>query len=107
MVGWTLLAMIVLRIVAVVVMSVIEREKLARAIVTGDRPAEHYLGAVNAKLPRFFGAILALVIVAGTACAIRQYDPHAFTLGSAEAYEHRISTGRGPVANVGEDGELD
>ena len=106
-IGWTLLAMIVLHIVAVVVMSVIERENLARAMVTGDKPAERHPGAVNAKPPGSLGAILALVVIAGTAYAILQYDPQAFTLRSAETYEHRASPGHGDFADEREDGEFD
>ena len=98
-IGWTLLAMIVVHVVAVVVMSLIERENLARAMVTGDKSAERHPGAINAKPPRFLGAILALVTISGTAYAILQYDPQAFTLRSADAYEHRASGGGGDVAD--------
>jgi cytochrome b len=90
-IGWTLLAMILLHIIAVVVMSVIERENLGRAMVTGGKPAERHPGAVDAKPPRFLGVIVSLAVIAGTAYAILQYDPDAFTPRSADAYEHRAN----------------
>ena len=106
-IGWTLLAMIVIHILAVVVMSVIERENLARAMVTGNKPAERHPGAVDAKPPRFLGAVLSLAVIAGTAYAILQYDPHAFTLRSAEAYEHRANAATGHARSEREDDERD
>jgi cytochrome b len=106
-IGWTLLAMIALHMVAVVVMSVIERENLARAMITGDKPAVCHPGAVDAKPPGALGAVLALLVIAGTAYAILRYDPSAFTLRSADAFEHRADAVAADVLDQQEDGERD
>ena len=60
-------------------------------MVTGGKPAERHPGAVDAKPPRFLGVIVSLAVIAGTAYAILQYDPDAFTPRSADAYEHRAN----------------
>lgn len=106
-IGWTLLAMIALHIIAVVVMSIIERENLARAMVTGDKPAHRHPGAVVAKRPRSMGLVLAVLVMVGTAYAILQYDPQAFTLRSAEAFEHRADAGADEVPDEREEDERD
>lgn len=94
-IGWTLLAMIALHVIAVLVMSVIKRENLARAMVTGDKSANRHPGAIDAKPPRLFGLVLVLVVIAGTTYAILRYDPQAFTLRTAESFEHRAGAGAG------------
>jgi hypothetical protein len=50
-IGWTLLAIVALHVAAVIVMSVLQRENLARAMVTGDKPAARHLGAVDSRPP--------------------------------------------------------
>ena len=88
-VGWTLLAMIAVHIAAVIIMSLVERENLVRAMIRGDKPARRHPGARSARPPSAVALIVALAVLAGTAYAILQYDPQAFTLRSAEAFEHR------------------
>ena len=90
-IGWTLLAIVALHVAAVIVMSVLQRENLARAMVTGDKPAARHLGAVDSRPPSLIGIILALLVVIGCVYAILEYDPQAFTLRSAEAFEHRAA----------------
>ena len=92
-VAWTLLAMVALHVVAVVVMSLLERENLVRAMITGTKPAVRHAGANDARPPSAIGWLIGLLALAGTIYAITQYDPQAFTPRSAEAFEHRTEAG--------------
>lgn len=88
-VAWVLLAMVAVHVVAVVVMSMLERENLVRAMVTGYKPAARHPGARNAKSPGAVALLAGGAVVAGVAYLILQYDPNAFALRSAESFEHR------------------
>lgn len=106
-VGWTLLAMVVLHIVAVIAMSVIERENLVRAMITGDKPAARHPGAVDARRPEPLALLAAAAVVAAAAYAVLQYDRDAFTPRSAESYEHRGAVAKEATAREREEGETD
>jgi hypothetical protein len=92
--------MIALHVIAVIVMSMLERENLVRAMVTGDKPSTRHPGAVDAKAPGVMAWILGAATVAATAYLIVQYDPDAFALRSAESFEHRADASG--AATVGE-----
>lgn len=92
--AWALLAMIALHVVAVIVMSMLERDNLVRAMITGDKPAARHPGAAEAKAPGALGWIVSAVVIAATSYAIIQYDPEAFALRSAESFEHGADVNR-------------
>ena len=88
-IAWVLLAMVAVHVLAVVVMSVFERENLVRAMVIGNKPASLHPGAADAKRPGIVGIAVAALVVLGTVLLILQYDPQAFTPRSAESFEER------------------
>lgn len=92
-IAWVLLAMVGLHVIAVIVMSKMERENLVRAMVTGDKPAARHPRALDARAPGAIALAVAAAVVAATAYLILWYDPEAFTLRSAEAFEHRGAVG--------------
>lgn len=97
-IAWTLLTMVALHVVAVIVMSMLERESLIRAMVTGDKPAARHPGAIDAKSPAAAAWLAAAIVVGATSYLIVQYDRDAFTLRSAESFEHRADLGEGAGA---------
>lgn len=104
LVGWTLLAMIGIHILAVLVMSVLERENLVRAMISGTKPALRHLGARNARAPRAAALLFACAVVGATAYAVLQYDRQAFTLRSAESAERSAdAAGRLTTSPIDED----
>lgn len=106
-IAWVLLAMVALHVVAVIVMSMLERENLVRAMITGEKPAARHPGAADAKAPGALGWIVSAVVIAATSYAIVQYDPDAFALRSAESFEHRAEVNGGAADAEPEEAEED
>lgn len=106
-IAWVLLAMVAVHIIAVIVMSIFERENLVRAMITGDKPGAHHPGARDARAPSVVAVAIAAAIVAATAYLILRYDPDAFTLRSAESFEHRREIGGGAIGENRHTGEDD
>jgi hypothetical protein len=102
LIAWVLLAMVAVHVVAVIVMSMLERENLVRAMVTGDKPSTQHPGAVDARPPGAVAWLVGGMVVAATSYLIVQYDPDAFALRSAESFEHRADAD----ATEGDYGEL-
>lgn len=100
--GWTLLVMVVIHVLAVIVMSRLERENLVRAMVTGSKPFIRHPGARDAKPPTLVGLAITIVVVAGAVYAVLQFDPDAFTLRSAESFEHRFDASGSADYRIGE-----
>ena len=93
-IAWTLLAVVGLHIIAVIAMSLLERENLVRAMISGRKPAVRHPGATDARPPRFAALLLAILTMIGATYAVLQYDPQAFTLRSADGFEHRDAPAR-------------
>jgi len=87
--GWTLLALVVVHVLAVIAMSLLTRENLVRAMVDGTKPAGRHPAGLDARPPGAFAWLVGAVVIAAAAWAITRYDPEAFTLRSVESYEHR------------------
>lgn len=92
LIAWTLLAFVGIHVAAVVIMSLFQRENLISAMITGKKPAKHHAGAINATRPSFVGILMAVFVLASTIYGILRYDPQAFTLRPAEAFEQRAGT---------------
>lgn len=81
-IAWTLLAMIVLHVVAVIAMSFLTRDNLIGAMITGRKKTTHFPHAQDAGPPARVAVSLAALVVAGSAYAATQIDPNAFTPGT-------------------------
>lgn len=103
--AWVLLAMVAVHVIAVIAISILERENLARAMVTGDKPAIRHPGARDARSPGVMALLMGVVAIIATGYFIRQYDPAAFTLRSAESFEHRADAGGEAMSGEYEDSE--
>lgn len=97
LIGWTLLAMVAVHIGAVIVMSVLERENLVKAMIGGTKPRSRHPGAEDARRPSVGGLLIALIVLVAAVYAVLQYDPQAFTLRPAERFEHRADAGPQPT----------
>jgi cytochrome b len=104
--AWTLLAFVALHVAAVIAMSILERENLVRAMITGTKSAHANSQATDARRPGLFGIAATAVIVAASVYGILQYDRHAFTPRSAEAFEHEGGTSA-PASREQEESESD
>ena len=90
-IGWTLLLFVGFHIAAVVIMSLLQRENLVGAMITGTKPAARHVGAVNAQRPSLAGIIVAILALAAAVYGVLKYDPSAFTLRPSEAFEQHAS----------------
>jgi len=103
-VAWTLLGMVAVHVAAVMIMSVLERENLVRAMISGSKPAVRHPGSTDARPPTVLGVIFAISAVAATVFLIHRYDAQAFTKRSADAFEDRAGAG-GAIVNPNEEND--
>lgn len=89
-VAWTLLALVAAHILAVVFTSLLSRDNLVRAMIDGTKSRQRHPLALDAKRPGPVALLFGAAAMSGAIYAILTYDPDAFRLRSAEAFEHRI-----------------
>jgi len=97
--GWTLLALVVVHILAVVAMSLLTRENLVRAMVDGTKPAERHPMEGDAFAPGLLGFVAGAIAIGAAMWGVKTYDPQAFTLRSVESYEHHGERGHSSDAD--------
>jgi cytochrome b len=93
LIAWTLLGLVAVHVAAVIAMSLLSRENLVSAMIGGTKLSRLHPGGTDARAPGMTAVLIAILVLAGTAWGIISYDPQAFTLRSAEDYEHRTGAG--------------
>lgn len=92
-IAWGLLALVALHVIAVIVMSVLERDNLLRAMVSGTKSAARHPNTAPARRAGIVAYLIAIAVMAGAVFGVLRYDPVAFTPRSAESFEHRADGG--------------
>ena len=95
-----LLGLIALHVVAVIAMSLLTRDNLIRAFITGNKLAALHPDVPDARPPTTLAIPIAAIAIGGSTYGATVVDPLAFTPGAhAEAGER----GEGGAAKVGQD----
>lgn len=87
-IGWSLLALVVVHILAVFIMSVLTRDNLVRAMVTGSKRATRHPGTGNARRPALFAYLIGIAVAIGAVFGILRIDPQAFVPRKTETAEY-------------------
>ncbi|QWT15529.1 cytochrome b/b6 domain-containing protein [Sphingobium xenophagum] len=83
-----LLGLIALHVIAVIAMSLLTKDNLIGAFITGKKSADLHPGVSDALPPTSLALPVAAIIIAGSAYTVTKFDPLAFTPGAhAEAGE--------------------
>jgi hypothetical protein len=72
-------------------------------MVDGTKPADRHPSERDARSPRPLAYLVAGVALAAGVWAVTRYDPQAFTLRSAESYEHQGERGTADQAEDQDD----
>lgn len=93
LIAWTLLALVAVHVAAVFAMSLLSGENLVSAMIGGGKPARIHPGGKDADAAPMLAIPLVILVLAGAVWGILSYDPQAFSLRSAEDYEHAAHAG--------------
>ncbi len=77
-----LLGLIALHVVAVIAMSLLTKDNLIGAFISGTKRADLHPGATDARSPVPLAVPLAVIAITGTAYAATRIDPQAFIPGA-------------------------
>lgn len=86
---WPLLVLIAVHVAAVVAMSLLGRENLVRAMVTGSKASAAHPGAIDARRAPVWALPLALAVTVGAAWGALLVDPKAYSPASPDAGDER------------------
>jgi len=78
--AYTLLGLVVVHVAAVVLMSIMTRDNLVLAMVSGKKRAARHPDAKSAIKPDVIGIVLASLILCATVFAVLTFDPEAFSI---------------------------
>jgi len=95
-IAYSLLALVAVHVTAVVVMSVLSRDNLVRAMVTGRKSAALFPGVGDAQPPMRLSILIGILVIGGAVAGLNRLDPTAFTPGA-----------RGEASEQGEGGQDD
>lgn len=85
--AYALLGLIALHVAAVIAMSIMTRDNLVLAMITGRKSAVSHPGATAAIKPGLVGIVLASLILCATVFAVLRFDPQAFSIQGRELGE--------------------
>lgn len=86
-IGWGLLALVATHVAAVIIMSLLSRDNLVRAMVSGSKLASRHKHVSHAKKPSPFGYFVGVAVIIAAIFGILKFDPLAFVPRSTEAAE--------------------
>ena len=99
--AFTLLALIAVHVIAVIIMSVMTRDNLVRAMVTGKKAASGLPTHGTQRLP-VLASLAGVAVIMMSVMGIMWYDPGAFTARSREEADfgerHIVAPGHAKVA---------
>jgi cytochrome b len=93
-----LLGLIALHVIAVIAMSLLTRDNLIGAFITGMKRADLHPGVSDARPPAPLALPVAAIVIAGTTYGATVIDPLAFTPGA------HVDAGEGGASEEGERG---
>ena len=93
-IAYGLLGLIAVHVIGVIVMSVMTRDNLVRAMITGRKPAAG-LPVQQAERPRVLAALAGGAVVVMSVLGITRYDSNAFDGVSREAGEYEQAEAQG------------